>query len=68
MKHYPYMEVNIYEEESYPVVAHRFYGKTLKEARGYFVAHMKSDKFLHDAVRTSKYKGMQVQVEIKEVS
>lgn len=64
MKNYPYIEVNIYENTMYPVVVHRFYGKTLKEAKSYLTAHMGTDSFLREAVNTGYFKGMRVQVEM----
>jgi len=61
---YPYIQVDIYESDMYPVVTHIFYGKTTEEARGYFKAHMKTDSFLRAAVNTGCYKGMRVRVGI----
>ena len=66
MKHYPYIEVNIYEDTMYPVVSHIFYGKTLKEAKSYLTAHMGTDSFLREALKTGYFKGMKVQVEVKQ--
>ena len=49
--------VDIYEkavgmpsEGGYPVVRHAFYGKTKKECRGYFSAHMGTDAFMSGCV------------------
>lgn len=66
MKNYPYIEVNIYENTMYPVVAHRFYGKTLKEAKSYLTAHMSTDSFLREAMKSGYFKGMKVQVEVAQ--
>jgi len=66
MKRYPHVRIDIYENTMYPVVSHIFYGKTLKEAKGYITAHMGTDSFLRDAVKTGYWKGMRVQVEISE--
>ena len=63
-KRYPFIRVDIYESNSYPVVSHIFYGKTKKESYGYFQAHMKTDEFLRAAVLYQKYKGMLLVVEI----
>lgn len=68
MKRYPYVKIDIYENTMYPVVSHIFYGKTLKEAKSYVTAHMGTDSFLREAVKTGYYKGMQLQVEIQECS
>jgi hypothetical protein len=67
MKQYPYIQVDIYEDTMYPVVSHIFYGKTLTEARAYFQAHMGTDSFLRDAVKTGYFRGMRVQVKMNEV-
>lgn len=64
-KRYPYVKVNIYENNAYPVVSHIFYGKTAKEAYGYFQSHMKTDEFLRAAILYQKYKGMLLVVEMK---
>lgn len=43
------VQVDIYEAATryaYPVVQHRFLGKTQKEARGYHEAHRQADSFL----------------------
>lgn len=63
---YPYVEVNIFEEEIFPVVMHRFYGKTIKEAYGYLKSHMKSDKFLYAAMRVGNWKGIPLHYTYKE--
>ena len=63
-KKYPSVQVDIYERDVYPVVSHIFYGKTAKEAYGYFQAHMKTDEFLRAAVLYQRYKGMILAVEI----
>lgn len=42
-----YVQVDIYEpSRDFPVVQHRFNGRTREEARGYHEAHRKSDSFL----------------------
>ena len=64
-KKYPYVRVDIYENNDYPVVSHIFYGKTAKEAYGYFQSHMKTDEFLRAAILYQKYKGMLLVVEMK---
>jgi hypothetical protein len=67
MKHYPYVQVDIFEDTMYPVVRHQFFGKTMREARAYYTAHMGTDSFLRDTVKTGYFKGMKVQWQIKEV-
>ena len=64
-KKYPSIQVNIYENNVYPVVSHIFYGKTKKEAYGYFQSHMKTDEFLRAAVLHQKYKGMLLTVQMR---
>lgn len=69
MLHVPFIRVDIYEYEvdiRYPVVSHIFYGKTLKEAQGYFKAHMKTDEFLRGAVSKGSWKGLELHVEVTE--
>jgi hypothetical protein len=61
---YPYIQVDIYENNKYPAVTHVFHGETAAEAQGYFKAHMKTDSFLRAAVNTGYYKGMRVRVSI----
>jgi hypothetical protein len=39
----------------YPVVTHVFKGRTQKEARGYYDAHMGTDSFLRDCVKSGKF-------------
>lgn len=68
MKNYPYVRVDIYEHTMYPVVSHIFYGKTLKEAKGYLTAHMGTDSFLREAVNKGYWKDLQLQADIKEFS
>jgi hypothetical protein len=50
---------DIYEPEGvgtdYPVVRHIFYGRTKKEAEGYFSAHMGTDTFLRDCENTGRF-------------
>lgn len=67
MKRYPYVQIDIFENTLYPVVRHQFFGKTLSEARHYLQSHMETDSFMRDAVNTGYFKGMKVQVDIKEV-
>lgn len=67
MKQYPRVVVDIYESDMYPVVTHIFHGKTLEEARSYFKAHMKTDRFLREAVNTGYFNGMRVKVGRSEV-
>lgn len=52
----------------YPVVSHIFYGKTLKEAKGYLTAHMGTDSFLRAAVNKGYWRDLQLQVDIQEFS
>lgn len=50
--------VDIYEPSvgfDYPVVEHRFHGKTKAEALAYFQAHMKTDSFLRGCVEKSRW-------------
>ena len=68
MKRYPHVRVDIFENTMYPVVSHIFYGKTLKEARGYLTAHMGTDSFLRDAISKGYRKDIKLQVDIKENS
>ncbi len=52
------LKISIYEEATnykYPVVEHRFTGKTQEEALGYFKAHLKTDSFLSDIYYTGKW-------------
>ena len=67
MSKYPYVEVNIYEDTVYPVVMHRFFGKTIEEARGYAKSHMKTDSFMRSAMNTGRFKGIKVKVGVSEV-
>lgn len=67
MKQYPYVQVDIFEDTLYPVVRHQFFGKTMHEAKAYLQAHMGTDSFLREAVRTGYYKNMRVQVKITEI-
>lgn len=67
MKNYPYVQVDIFENTLYPVVRHQFFGKEMHEARTYMQAHMGTDVFLRDAVKTGYFKGMKVQVKVTEV-
>ena len=50
----------IYEPEGagfeYPVVEHRFYGKTRAEAVHYYEAHRKTDVFLRDCDDRGKWR------------
>jgi hypothetical protein len=39
----------------YPVVQHTFYGRTKREAEGYFKSHMKTDVFLRDCVTRQRW-------------
>lgn len=66
MSKYPCVVVNIYENGSYPVVAHVFYGKTLSEARGYFRSHMRTDEFMRDAINHGEWNGIPLKVEMFE--
>lgn len=68
MKNYPCVQVDIFENTLYPVVRHQFFGKTMHEAKSYFQAHMGTDSFLRDAVRTGYYKDMKVQVKVTELN
>lgn len=67
MKQYPYIQVDIFENTLYPVVRHQFFGKTMHEAKSYLTAHMSTDSFLRDAVKTGYFKNMKVQVRFEEV-
>jgi hypothetical protein len=67
MKQYPYVQADIFENTLYPVVRHQFFGKTMTEARSYFQAHMVTDSFLHDAIKTGYYQDIKVQVKIIEI-
>lgn len=67
MRNYPQVIVDIYESDMYPVVTHIFHGKTIGEARSYFKAHMKTDRFLREAVNTGYFKDMRVKVGISEI-
>lgn len=56
--------VDIYESaagDDFPVVRHQFYGKTRKEAKGYYEAHMKTDKFMKDCVEKKQWKKVKCQ-------
>lgn len=66
MMKYPYVKVDIYENDKYPVVTHIFYGKSSREAYDYFQAHMETDKFLKAAVLYRKFQGMLLHVEISK--
>jgi hypothetical protein len=39
----------------YPVVTHVFTGKTREEAKGYFKAHMKTDRFMREMETSGKF-------------
>jgi len=67
MTRYPYIQVDIFENTLYPVVRHQFFGKTMHEAKSYYQAHMGTDSFLREAIKTGYFKGMRVQVSIKEI-
>lgn len=55
--------VEIYESgRNYPAVVHVFVGKTEQEARGYYDAHLKYDKFLRDSVKLGRFGDMNVEV------
>lgn len=49
--------VQIFEQsiKSYPVVEHRFNGRTKKEAENYFKAHMQTDSFLRECVEGDNF-------------
>ena len=53
------LRVDIYEPAGagmgYPVVSHVFYGKTKKEAQGYFDAHMGTDSFMRQCVEKGRF-------------
>ena len=57
MMRYPYIQVDIYESESFPVVTHIFRGTTKKQAQGIMNAHMSTDKFLRDALNKQNFDG-----------
>lgn len=63
---YPHITVKIFENEQYPVVVHTFYGKTIKEARGYLGSHKKTDEFLRDAINKGSWRNLKLHVEITE--
>ena len=66
MMKYPYVKIDIYENNQYPVVSHIFYGKTRKEAYEYFQAHMETDSFLRSAVLYQKFQGMLLHVDMSK--
>lgn len=64
MTRYPYIQVDIYESEVFPVVTHIFRGNTKKQAQGMMNAHMGTDKFLRDALNKQNYNGIPLRVEV----
>jgi hypothetical protein len=61
--------VDIYEPAGagtdYPVVQHTFYGRTQREAQGYFVSHMKTDKFMADCVTQQRWERVDCQASMR---
>jgi hypothetical protein len=54
------IQVDIYERAThfaYPIVQHRFIGKTPPEAAGYHQAHKKSDRFLRECEDKGMFEG-----------
>lgn len=45
--------------DAYPVVRHIFYGKTEKEARGYYDAHLTTDAFMRDCTEKGQWEQVQ---------
>lgn len=66
MKSYSAIRVDIYENGLYPVVSHIFYGRTLREAHGYFHAHMRTDEFLRDAINKQEWNGIPLRTSVYE--
>ena len=59
--------VRIYEPsvgEDYPVVEHRFFGRTRREAEGYYRAHLKADRFLRGCVEEGHFADFECDSEI----
>jgi len=52
------IRIDIYEAKSYPIVRHEFRGKSQAEATRYFNAHMNTDSFLRECVKTGFYGNM----------
>ena len=52
--------VDIYEPEGagtdYPILRHEFFGRTEKEAEGYFRAHLATDTFLRGCVQKRRWR------------
>ena len=61
--------VDIFEPEGagmgYPVVRHSFYGKSKKEAKGYFESHMKTDEFMRGCVKSGKWEKLKCKTKTK---
>jgi hypothetical protein len=52
---------DIYEKgvgDAYPVVSHRFYGRTRREARSYFDAHLTTDEFFRGCTERGRWDGI----------
>ncbi len=46
----------IWEKElPYPIVVHVFNGETLKQANGFFQAHMKTDAFMRECIEKGHF-------------
>lgn len=58
--------VDIFEPSvgfEYPVVRHEFYGRTKKEAEGYYQAHLTTDAFLRGCVEKKRWKRVQCETD-----
>jgi len=47
----------------YPVVEHRFYGRTREDAHGYYRAHLKTDAFLAGCVERQRWSAVRCTVQ-----
>lgn len=59
------VEARTFEAKAYPVVVHQFQGETREEAEGYFLAHLKSDKFLRDCIAKKQFAGFKCRTTVQ---
>ena len=58
----------IYERsvgDGYPVVEHRFYGKTKAEAMAYYTAHLAADSFIRGCTVSKHYGPIQCKTDMR---
>lgn len=55
---------------AYPVVEHRFYGRTREEAEGYYRAHQRADAFIRGCTERGRYQDVtcRTTVEVHQIA